>query len=362
MFAFSIMTLAIIIARGISQQNKNTDESNKVFCCLSFVILTFMMGLRSRYTAGADTNLSYIPLFERICTMSMGDVIRLYSGGNDITFKISTKIFTYICKDYHIYLLTISIFVVGSVIRFIYRNSNDCFFSIILYCALGYYGISFQLLRHAIALSILLFAYDYLIERKPIKFFGFVIIASLFHISALVFAIAYPLWSVKFKKKQWVVLAIILITSYFFRNQLANVLSILLSDRGRYSAYFSENYSRQLNLTGFLVQLTVLLVSVIFIGKDEKDNLLNGLLNMSILSVAFMSLVLVIGEFHRISMFFGVYNLLLLPVSFNIYSKKSQGRSILLLRFFILFVFIGYFLAFQIDNASLSNFSFFWSK
>ena len=72
-----------------------------------------------------------------------------------------------------------------------------------------------------------------------------------------------------------------------------------------------------------------------------------------------MTLVTVVGEFHRISMFFGIYNTVLLPKAWKRYqARDSRLKAVYLLG--INAVFIAYFLLYGLGNYSLSVYRFFW--
>lgn len=256
------------------------------------------------------------------------------------------------------YIFVISAFVLGSFSIFIYRHSDRPVFSYIIYYALGYYAIGFQMLRHVMALSILLLAYDFILERRPLRFIVIVLLASCFHSSALIFLIAYPLSKMRIGFKQWIAIIVAVASVFIARGKSAGIINALLSGMDRYSRY-SEN-ATQLSLMGAFILIYVYIVSFIFAYPAYKeDDELQMLLNLSVISIAFMTLVTVVGEFHRISMFFGIYNTVLLPKAWKRYQARD-GRLKAVYLLGINAVFIAYFLLYGLGNYSLSVYRFFW--
>lgn len=208
------------------------------------------------------------------------------------------------------------------------------------------------------ALSILLLAYDFILERKPLKFIAIVLLASRFHSSALIFLTAYPLSKMKIGFKQWIAIIVAVASVFIARGKIAGIINALLSGMDRYSRYSGN--ATQLSLMGAFILICVHIVSYIFAYPAYKeDDELKKLLNLSVISIAFMTLVTVVGEFHRISMFFGIYNTVLLPKAWKRYqSRDNRLKAVYLLG--INAVFIAYFLLYGLGNYSLPVYRFFW--
>lgn len=58
---------------------------------------------------------------------------------------------------------------------------------------LCFYSFSLNLLRQSIAMSIIFWSYNYIVERKPIKFCVSVVIAAGFHLTAAIMLLLYPI-------------------------------------------------------------------------------------------------------------------------------------------------------------------------
>lgn len=355
MIAFLILIIWTIVSYDLCKK-VNSGNVNKIYCWNMFFATLLLQGFRSIYIGGVDTSLVYASGFEKALNTSFNNMSVVFK--KDILFHYLTKCFTFICTDFHVYIFAISAFVLGSFCTFVYRHSDRPVFSYIIYYALGYYAIGFQMLRHVMALSILLFAYDFILERKWMKFIAIVLLASCFHSSALIFLIAYPLSRMKIGYKQWIAIVATVVSVFFARGKIAGIINRLISGMDRYSRY-SENVTR-LSLTGAFILICIYIAAFVFAYPAYKKNdELKVLLNLSVISIAFMTLVTVVGEFHRISMFFGIYNTVLLPKAWKKYQARDSRLKVVYL-LGINTVLIAYFLLYGLSNYSLSAYRFFW--
>lgn len=357
MIAFSGLIVWTIIACELSKRISH-NSSKRVYCRLMFFATVILQGLRSIYIGGVDTSLVYAEGFERAMLTPFAELPKVFS--KDLLFYILTKIFTYVCTDFHVYVFLISAFAMWSFSRYTYKHSDYPVLTYLLYYALGYYAVGFQMLRHVIALSILLYSYDFLIDRNLLKFTLVVLLAGCFHSSALIFFIAYPIVEADINWKQWIVIVFTILATYLAKGLITDFVNIIISGMDRYSHYMSN--VTQLSLMGCFILLCVYIASFVFsYPVFKRDQELTALLNLSAVSIVFMALVTVVGEFHRISMFFGIYNTILLPKAWKKYSIRNSGIKLMLI-FVIMTIFVFYFLIIGLENYDLEVYKFFWEE
>lgn len=355
MIAFTILTIWTVLSYDLCKRIKCSDVK-KFYCWNMFLATLLLQGLRSIYIGGVDTSLVYARNFERAILTPFSNMPAVF--GKDLLFYYLTKVFTCICTDFHVYVFVISCLVLGSFSIFTYKHSERPAFTYILYYALGYYAVGFQMLRHVMALSVLLFAYDYILERKWIRFIIIVLLASCFHSSALIFLIAYPIAKVRINFKQWIAIIAIVAAVFLAKARVAGLVNSVIMGMDRYSRYSTS--TSQLSLMGAMILMCIYVVSFIFsypLYKDDDE--LKMLLNLSVVSIAFMTMVTIVGEFHRISMFFGIYNTVLLPKAWKMYRVEDRRlKAVYLLG--MVAVFIAYFLLIGLNNYDLATYRFFW--
>ena len=73
------------------------------------------------------------------------------------------------------------------------------------FIAFGILSFDFAILRQALAVSITAWSFDFLINRKPVKFFLIVLLAACFHKTALIMLLIYPLLDKKIEKSRFVI-------------------------------------------------------------------------------------------------------------------------------------------------------------
>lgn len=200
----------------------------------------------------------------------------------------------------------------------VYKKSVYPLLSIFLYLTLYYYFYSFNIIRQGIALSWGLLAIASLIDNKKRLFILFVLVASLFHYSALILVPATFL--VKFLSKNRNTIPIQLITLivglFFYHILIDFILKVF------YSGYQIE---RGLNFIGNLLFLLILNFLFIVISNiiRIKDQWYYFFFSFVLLS----NILARVPYGNRFIMFLGITQLIFMPALLknNTLSRKQQG-------------------------------------
>lgn len=166
-----------------------------VSCVLCYVALALTAGLR--YETGTDY-FSYADMYSKTPTLG-----NFFPTGNyfEIGYLFLNSLFRTIGVDINIMFLFIS--VITTLILFQsfrkYIPQPFFFFSLLLYYSTVYIGLDMSGVRQAIALSIFIFSLQYVFQGKFFKYFLSIIIACLFHQSAILLLAFYPLFRVRIK-------------------------------------------------------------------------------------------------------------------------------------------------------------------
>jgi EpsG family len=235
--------------------------------------------------------------------------------GKDPIFYLSSKIISNLNMGYQMWLAILSGIFIFSVSKLIYKHSDEPYISFISLISLGYFFFSLTGLRQTLALSILLLSYDSLRNKKLIKFIIMVIIASLFHSSALVFLIAYPLANMKIGIKHVFGIVGSFIFATFFENAIRDLITIISWSDQLYE--YSER-SASLTISGFIIQLCIYLFCLLYKKEVLQSDIRNLILyNLLFIGVILQAFATVIAEFFRISMYFSIYSIVLIPIAIN---------------------------------------------
>ena len=102
---------------------------------------------------------------------------------------------------------------------------------------------------------------------------------------------------------------------------LTQAITLLFHDQ--YDQY-GNSYQSELSMTGFFIQLIVFLICFISKSKVVKqDSRDQSLYNFALVGLVFQSLTGIIGEMYRLSFYFCIYSMILLPKALLLYPNKT---------------------------------------
>lgn len=347
-----ILLISIIILLGCFVAKKQ----KRIYCIIIGLLLLLLIGCRNQTMGIYDTERIYIPTYNKIKKIDIFELQNYYN--KDIAFHYITKIFIMFIDNPQLWLAFVALpFILGTVIL-IYKYSNNPIMSFILLLSLNFFGMSFTLIRHYIALGFILFSYEYLKEKEIKKFIISILIAGLFHKTALLFLVAYPLFhSIKFGKKSYLIIVISFIFSILLGRQFLNFIIEFINEE-RFYIYLNSNSS--LNLTNFVINFIILISLNLYIKifyNDELKPEINGLLNLATFSCICLIFTPILGEMYRLAMYFNIFYIILIPNVISGPTKNLKAQYLIHYLFYI--ISILYFLFFSLENAKILPYKFF---
>ncbi len=189
---------------GFSERG-NRKRMNKLFLLfLLFFVLLYVF--RDFKHASDDTNVyvSSFVLFGKTATL-----LNYYLQNGHPNFEKGYMWLIYAVTRITInprwFMFIIALFIYTSILLFLFRasqrlSSKNMVLTIVMFVISGMFFSSTNLQRQYIALSIILFSYEYLYEKKIIKFYLLVLLASLFHHSSLICCFLPLIFFVKINK------------------------------------------------------------------------------------------------------------------------------------------------------------------
>lgn len=302
---------------------KNKDKA----LVMSFIFITVIAALR-KYTVGADTFQFYRDFLNIVKDSSWNYTNFRYEAG----FYYLCKVLGLLSRDAQILIVVTSVFINFSVYKFIKKNSSDLFLSTILYIITLVFFSNMNIMRQALALAILLFAFELLKEKKYVKYVIVVLIASLFHTVAFASLLLLVFAMLPNRKLVYFIEILAAILSFVFYKQLFNVLTFGLG----YSGYATSQYGVSNYLGAILSALeTFTIVVALFLisySKKAKDNSnkMKLLTIATILYTWFGFLVIRMNIFNRISGLFGVYNIVLIPCLLEKMKDNNKNNYVIM--------------------------------
>lgn len=342
--------IVIIAVIGLLFMNRKFNKRMYTFICALGLFL--ISSLRSIYFT-TDV-IGYVTAYERFKTIDFVHFLNNFTiKEKDPFFDLISKVFVECGINYRWWLIIIAALFCFSIYFIVYKYSSNIFLSYIMLISLGYFYFSLSGLRQTVALSIILFSYKYLKNRNFKKFFLIVIFASLFHASAIIFLLIYPISNMKVDFKSIIIILFFLIIAYTCKYQIIKILSFMnIGDK--YSYYIDSGTT--LTISGFLIQFSIYLFCLKYKKDLIKLNKKNVILyNLLFVGVIFQSFAAVIAEFFRISMYFSIFGIILLPKAINIEKNKK-------LRICLYYAIIVLLIIYILKRNDFVGFEFLWRE
>ena len=315
-------------------------KSRKESVCYLFMIMTLLLiiiGLRD-VSVGTDT-LSYTEDFMKFSHMSFSEMWKFAFTAKEPLYVIISWIPSLLSTNYTCFLLVWALFPVCSLYKVFkseLQDSKDFFIAILVFFLLGLFAFYVAGIRQAAALSLIFFAgAKYLREynMKDIKsaikgkaIYCFVIIiglAYLIHNSSILFLLAIPL---VFLKVRWwyllLVFGLFFIGKYVQIDQVVLLSKLFFEDR---FATYGTVYESSQNISALKMQIILFLIC--FMVKDKlvrRDTQNNFFFNLLLVGLVFQSLSELMAEMARISFYFSMFAMILVPRAFKEYSTNYR--------------------------------------
>ena len=150
--------VALIFVTGVLIQPHLSKSRAKTYLLIVFAMLLIVSGLRA-FSVGADTK-EYVKIFYNISNLN------LMKGRYEIAFLRYVEILHHISEDAGILLIASSVICIGMACIFTYKFSKNPILSMMLYILLGSYFSQMNVMRQAIALSLMEVSFMILLKNN----------------------------------------------------------------------------------------------------------------------------------------------------------------------------------------------------
>lgn len=304
---YCLYALFLFFAVSFRFLNKRFDVNGALAQSILYSTFLFLLLALRHPSMGMDLGYGkpygYISSFETIASMSWKSVLSLDSFLNyEIGFVLFNKIISVPFSNPQWLLVFCALLSLLFVFFLFYKKSANIYLSTIIYLGLPTFGILYSGLRQGIAIGIISIALYFGMNNKNLAFISFVVIASLFHSSALVFLVAFPLLHITITKRtRWISVFLVGLV-FLLRYPLFELLSKV----------FKENATSDSNGSYSLLFVFLLLYIICcFIYKENDAN--NGMINMLWLTCICLCFTGVYSSAIRIAYYFMLAFPLLVP-------------------------------------------------
>ena len=324
-----------LFARTVTSLKVNAVQTNpaKIPILFSLAAIVCVSGLRNNI---GDT-FFYMHSYE--VTTFTWDLIK---EQDDIGFGILQMVLQSISKDPQLLIFTTALITNTLIVIILYNYSRFVELSLFVYITGGLFIVSMNGIRQTLAAAIAFTALKFIMNGNFKRYILVIIIASLFHQSALILLPIYFLVQFKAWSKATVTLLIFSVVIVIGFEQFSTLLFSAIEDT-QYGDYqdFSEGGASVLRVAIFGAPILVA-----FLGRHKLRDIYpqsDYIVNLCLIGLVFMIVSTQNWIFARFSIYFSLYQLIL--VSWIIPLFRSRDEKL------IYFIIVGcYFLYFIFEN------------
>lgn len=299
----------------------NINKNRKIFVILVFVVMCLIMAFRS-VDVGVDTG-NYKIIFDLMKNTSFIEITdNFYTDSMEIGYALLMKVCSLICEDYYFFQVVISVLFSILAAKFILEESDNIFIGVVVFLGIGIYIIAFNVARQMLAAMIVANSWILLKKGKRNRSIVCVLVASTFHITALVFMAVYIIYF--FRHNKYIIRLI-----PFFAVIGAINFDRILSFVAKYFTYYHNYYANEkvIQTAGFvwIIWSIVLLVAVRILYIARETNIEHSIAAIfSMIWVICNIIGLSFNYFERL----GLYFISFVPVMFSFSGNYIKNRSI----------------------------------
>lgn len=301
-----------------------------------FILIVFILIAGLRYRLGVDS-IRYEQGFMNYPTIDDLSVFDFLYSSHQPLYLILCSFARFLSDEFWVMQMLHSLLVNVVVFRFFRLNSQNVFLSILLYSIFLYTGFLFEAMRESCAVCMLLLGWEYVKKDRWIVFTIYILLATLFHISAIVLFMLPILrylhvWDfLKINGLTIVYLGGIFVVGLWLQNVLFDYilqLNMLESMTEKADRYVDTDYAKgQLNIFGIIEscirQLLIPFFACVILKKQGKLDC--NVECMNLVCFTFIVLSFSISIFYRYSNYF--YPFAIVAISDTIFLRKVYATK-----------------------------------
>ncbi len=373
MLIYIILLLLTFFANAVFKPNRSR-KGKKYFVVFMFGAIYLVNALRSP-AIGIDLNKYYAPHYAQFAQIPWDNLQSVtISGDWELGFCAFCKLLTYISTDIQFFIAVSSAIIVLPYGYFIYKNCEDVVFGTFFYIAYNLLFSNMNTIRQAMAVSIVIMGLAFLRDKRYLRYIAVVLVAVLFHKSALIALVLVFLDAIKLTPKRLALLLIVLALIPATYSVLFNYLLQIPYLSESYDIYKSGmhaiGYLNWNSLVQFIVPFVVFILVWVYVkpwktfddsiqnkrrisftggkiiikrNRIEKGEWTDSILGFGVYLAAvcrfFVFFVFVVG---RLSQFFVPFTMLAFPKALNKIEDSSTRKIVRYGMYCVLLVYFLY--------------------
>lgn len=340
MLQYTLIFFGLLVILSTFSGNRKSiwiPNSNSKFGESICLFLLCCMSAFKASTVGNDTH-EYLRLFE------MGNDALMAGTRYELGYLYFNQFIWSVSHNPQVLFLVYSAIFYLSLGRFLWKYSSMPWLSILIFFSYTLFGFSMSALRQSLAIAILFIGFDFAVNKKYILFVLTIIGASLFHSSAIFFALCPFILKLKPTKRTISLFAFSTLVIFLLFGNLLETIFSYMPYYGHYQegAYF-EGGVRFASILQLLLAIFFLYIGYVSYCKIPNGNnssakkFLGHLIVFQMVVVSLSLLCLKVNILDRIVLYYSSFVLLLIPnaISLMPYGKRKLWGRVVLLAIFL---------------------------
>lgn len=273
MEAYIILLACVFIMWKIDDiiRKRNVNRHGNFLLKSAFFVL-FLLSAGRGILVGADTR-NYYSFYEQIRDLSfsdlLGDNIYSWTGSYTVSLEFGYKILLYAFS--HIFpqvggqggLALMAVVTTAFLYKAIITQSKVPWLSLWIYITMGFWQTSMNMAQNAMSIAIMLYAIKYIKQQQPYRWCFYIVLAALFHTSAIFFLPFYWLARIELNRTKTIILLGAVSACSVFGKILTPLFLILVPEK--YRTYIVMNTQQGLGMDYLVVAMHISLVLLCFV-------------------------------------------------------------------------------------------------
>lgn len=241
----------------------------------------------------------------------------------EIGFVLLNKVIGLFTSDVAVFMMVTSLISLAGPAYLIMRYSSNPFVSVFLYVNLYLFYLDMNYIRQAIAMSILCFAYEFLIKKKFWLFLIVTAVACLFHLTAAYMIFVYFVCSLKVSTSTHLLYLFGLLFYYILSDGMLNILLSKWHTEYSGSIFIESGVTFYYSIYPLMLCAGMVLLSYYV---KEKSRTLNVLIQLTLLMGFWQIVMTKHALFERFSYYTMLFVVLAIPEAINAFSNEYKRR------------------------------------
>ena len=314
---YIIMMAAVLLIAPFMQGSSRNRKRYIQICCL---IIFFVFGMRDVYSLGIDSASVYVRLFQEYGEFPWRQIATQCENESRGYFYLMKLLYELTGGNYQTSYAIYMGIIMAVFAWFVSRYSPDPVQSLVYFWGLLFVINLSDTMRQALAMIMLLPAFDAIIQKKLIRYLLIMWVAYEFHAPALIFLPAYWIASMRVGRNYLLMLAAMLIFTYFYRE---SILDLMLS------FYDTEinDYDMRFLANKVLIMIVIIVAAMALRPPIySQDRIYNILLQFMGISIVLQTFASYNNTFERLANYYFQFAVVFIPLVF----QRGRSRSLVL--------------------------------